>query len=170
MPQVYKKGAFVEDRWSHVAIGEGVPAAGHVILPLEWWKAERDAFAGSNVPLGLRIDPGTPLKCFADDVHRFSLLALVFPKFGDGRAFSTARLLRERLGFEGELRAVGDVLFDELQHMVRCGFDSFEISDPATQRLLREGRRNPLAHFYQAGAGPEIPLGTRPWLRSRSSR
>jgi uncharacterized protein (DUF934 family) len=167
MALLYKNGAFVEDRWSTIATGEGLPPAGHIILPLEWWQAEREAFSGSNVPLGLRIEPGTPLKCFAKDVERFSLIALVFPKFQDGRSFSTARLLRERLGFGGELRAVGEVLFDEMQHMARCGIDAFEISDPATERLLREGHRNPLTLFYQPGMGAEVPAGTRPWLRRK---
>lgn len=167
MAFLYKNGAFVEDRWTNIATGEGVPPAGHIILPLDWWQAERDAFAGSNVPLGLRIEPGTTLDCFADDVQRFSLIALAFPKFQDGRAYSMAQLLRERLGFTGELRAVGDVLFDELQLMARCGFDAFEISDPATLRLLREGRRDTLEHFYQPATGREVPAGTRPWLRRR---
>lgn len=165
MALLYKNGAFIEDRWTTIATGEGLPPAGHIILPLDWWQAERDAFSGSNVPLGLRIEPGTPLDCFAEDVPRFALIALVFPKFQDGRAFSMAQLLRERLGFEGELRAVGDVLFDELQLMARCGFDAFEISDPATERLLRAGHRDALTHFYQPAALREIPAGTRPWLR-----
>lgn len=165
MAFLYKNGAFVEDRWHAIATGEGLPPAGHIILPLDWWQAEREAFAGSNVPLGLRIEPDTPLASFTEDVQRFALIALVFPKFQDGRPFSTARLLRERLGFEGELRAVGEVLFDEMQFMARCGFDAFEIGDPVTDRLLREGHRNPLTHFYQPGAGQEVPAGTRPWLR-----
>jgi uncharacterized protein (DUF934 family) len=167
MALLYKNGAFIEDRWHTIATGEGLLPAGHIILPLDWWHAERDAFSGSNVPLGLRIEPGTPLACFAEDVQRFALIAMVFPKFQDGRPFSTARLLRERLGFEGELRAVGDVLFDEMQLMARCGFDAFEISDRATERLLREGRRDALTRFYQPGAGQEVPAGTRPWLRRR---
>ena len=167
MALLYKDGAFTEDRWTSIAFGDGLPPAGHVILPLDWWEAERDAFSGSNVPLGLRIDPGTPVDSFAEDIQRFSLIALVFPKFQDGRAFSTARLLRDRLRFKGELRAAGEVLFDEMQHMARCGIDAFEISDPATEKLLREGHRNPLALFYQPGDGPEAPIGTRPWLRRR---
>ena len=168
MALLYKNGAFIEDRWTTIATGEGLPPAGHIILPLDWWHAERDAFSGSNVPLGLRIEPGTPLDCFAEDVQRFALIALVLPKFQDGRAYSTARLLRERLGFEGELRAVGDILFDELQLLARCGFDAFEISDPATERLLRAGRRDALTHFYQPSGEQEVPAGTRPWLRRRS--
>lgn len=163
MALLYKNGAFVEDRWRTITTGEGPPPAGHVILPLDWWQAEREAFAGSNVPLGLRIEPGTPLECFAQDVPRFALIALVFQKFQDGRPLSTARLLRERLGFTGELRAVGDILFDEMQLLARCGFDAFEISDAATLQLLRSGRRDTLTHFYQTGAGLEVVAGKRPW-------
>ena len=93
------------------------------------------------------------------------LVALRFDKFADGRAFSYAILLRERHGFAGELRAVGDVLLDELPLMLRCGFTSFEIVNAPTLRALEEGR---LPHFvlaYQPSFAKEAPAGTRPWLR-----
>ena len=164
---LYRNGAFVADAWRSIEEGEDIPPAGHVIVPLDWWLAERDAWNGSHAPLGLRVEPGTPVESFAGDLPRFSLIALNFPKFGDGRAFSLAALLRTRYGFTGELRAVGEVLFDQIQHMLRSGFDTFEITDGPTERALRAGKKPGVEHFYQPARGglPETPAGTRPWLR-----
>jgi uncharacterized protein (DUF934 family) len=162
---VFKNGHFIDDQWRMIAEGEDVPPSGHVILPLEWWLAERGAFEGSHVPLGVKIEPDTQLAVMVDDLSRFSLIAIHFPKFGDGRGYSHARLLRERYGFKGELRAVGDVLIDQLQVMSRCGIDAFDITDPATEKALRQGHSPLVTHFYQPAAAHEIPVGTRSWAR-----
>ena len=166
---LYKNNAFIADSWRHIADGEGVPSAGHVIFSLEWWKAERGAFDGSNVPLGLRLEPGAKIEEIAGDIARFALIELPFPKFGDGRAFSIALMLRERYGFKGELRAVGEVLIDQIQPMMRCGFDAFDITDAVTESALRSGRIPGVTHFYQPGRSLETPVGTRPWTRQVSS-
>ena len=162
---LFKNGAFVADAWRHVAEGEDAPPAGHVILPLEWWQAERAVFDGSNAPLGVKIEPGTDIEDFAEDLSRFSVIALAFPKYADGRHFSTAQLLRTRYGFTGEIRAVGEVLIDQVQMMERCGFDAFEISNPVTEKQLSEGTTPRYSHFYQPAVTAEVPAGTRPWLR-----
>lgn len=162
---LWKNGTFVDDSWREVREGEDIPPAGHVIVPLDWWQQERDAFAGSNALLGVKVNPGTPIESFAADINRFALIALAFPKFGDGRAFSMARLLRERHGFAGELRATGDVLIDQIQMMERCGFDTCEVVDPVAERLLRERGAPTYARFYQPGAGPEAAVDSRPWAR-----
>ena len=166
MTALFKDGRFVEDSWKHVADGEDISPSGHTIVPLDWWQAQRAAFTDSHVALGLRVEPGVPVSAYATDLPRFSLIALSFPKFQDGRNFSVAQLLRERYGFKGELRAVGDVLLDQLQMMQRCGFDTFEINDSATLRALQDGRLNPLSRFYQPSIAAEAPVGTRPWLRA----
>jgi uncharacterized protein (DUF934 family) len=165
---IFKNGEFIDDRWRALPDGEAAPISGHVIFPYDWWMEERQVFDGSNVPLGLRIEPGTKLEDIADDIKRFSVIALVFPKFGDGRAFSLARLLRDRYGYAGELRAVGEVLIDEIQLMRRCGFDAFDVTDPVTEKALREGRAPGVSHFYQPSCAPETPVGTRPWTRVTS--
>ena len=162
---LYKNGSFIDDTWRTIAEGEEVSPAGHVILPLDWWKAERQAFDGSNVAIGIRIEPGTRIEEFAEDLPRISLIALAFPKFGDGRGYSTACLLRDRYGFKGEIRAVGEVLIDQIQPMLRCGIDAFEISDPATEASLRAGRVPGVTHFYQPGHGVEATVPGRSWLR-----
>ena len=162
---LFKDGQFVVDLWRTIREGEDAPPAGRIILPLDWWMAERAAFEGSNAPLGVRIEPGASIDELFPDLQRFSVIALAFPKFQDGRNFSLAKMLRQRHGYQGELRAVGEVLFDQLQAMARVGFDAFEINDPATERALRDGRRFSLSHFYQPSLGPEQDSGARSWTR-----
>ena len=162
---LYKNGSFVQDHWTAIAEGEAISPAGHVIVPLSWWQAERQAFADSHVAMGVRIEPGTAMEEFVEDLPRFALIALVIPKFQDGRAYTTARLLRERHGFKGELRATGEVLIDQIQPMLRCGFDAFDITDSVTQAALEAGRVPGVAHFYQPGVNEAPQHGARPWLR-----
>jgi len=85
-----------------------------------------------GAPLGIRLHSDQSPELIAADVQRFALIALEFPKFRDGRSYSYARLLRERYGFKGELRAVGEVLLEQLFFMLRVGFDAFDIqsADP----------------------------------------
>jgi phosphoadenosine phosphosulfate reductase len=96
---------------------------------------------------------------------RFASIAVSFPAFTDGRGYSTARLLRERFGFKGELRAVGDVLQDQIPHMQRCGFDALVVTHEPTRRALLENHLPEMALFYQPVGLREVPLGTRPFLR-----
>jgi phosphoadenosine phosphosulfate reductase len=166
---IYKNGSFVADTWRKIDEGDAVPAAGQVIFTLDWWTQEQHVYDGSNVAIGLQIEPGTDLAAIAKDLPRFSLIAVNFPKFGDGRGYSLAHLLRERYNFTGELRAVGDVLLDQIQPMQRSGFDSFDITDTNTLRALEAGHIPAVHHFYQPGLSREIPAGTRPWTRRPAS-
>ena len=156
----FKAGAFAADPWAQ-------PAAGgerELMRAAEWH--ERRADPASLPPtLGLALQPGFAVEDLCEDASRFQLITVAFPKFTDGRGYSMAWILRSRLDYRGELRAVGDVLFDEMQLMVRCGFDAFEIEDANTLRLLRDGRRSDFTRFYQPGLEPEVPEGTRPWAR-----
>ena len=155
----FTKGAFADDPW-----------AGRQILTLADF-LEQAAAGTPSAPIGLRLDPGVDVESIASYLSRLTLVAIAFPKFTDGRGYSMGWLLRRRLGYAGEMRAVGDVLFDEMQFMVRCGFDSFEIGDPATLKLLADGRRAAtFDHFYQPGLEPEVPVGTRPWARRATTR
>jgi uncharacterized protein (DUF934 family) len=155
----FTNGAFADDPW-----------AGREVLTLAEFN-EREAAGTLPQPLGLRLDPGVDVQSIAANLEQVKLIAIAFPKFTDGRGYSMGWLLRRRLGYEGEMRAVGDVLFDEMQFMVRCGFDAFEISDPSTLKLLSDGRRAAaFDHFYQPGLEPEVPAGTRPWARRAATR
>lgn len=127
-----KNGEIADDPWSALPEDASQTAQGDVIVSLEQWQENRETLRGRNGRLGLRLKSDQSPAGIADDLQYFDLVALEFPRFGDGRPYSYARLLRERYGFAGELRAVGNVLRDQLFFMLRCGFDSFEIdSDKA---------------------------------------
>ena len=127
-----KNGELVTSSFVDASGSEAIPATGPVIVSLDQWKAHRDELLKRGTPLGIRLHSDQPPELIAADVQHFAVVALEFPKFRDGRAYSYARLLRERYGFKGELRAVGEVLLEQLFFMLRTGFDAFEIvsADP----------------------------------------
>jgi uncharacterized protein (DUF934 family) len=165
---VFKGDGFVSDDWRNLAQGDDLPPGGKVILTLAQWQT-RGGDVRNDMPLGLLIEPGQDISAIAPDLARFALVAVDFPKFTDGRGYSLARQLRGHFGFAGELRATGEVLFDQLQLLARCGFDSFDINDRVAIRLLEKGRRPSLGVFYQPGLGPETPERTRPLARRAAS-
>jgi uncharacterized protein (DUF934 family) len=159
-----KNGVFTPDPWQRLEADE-LPQAGKVLLTVEQWRRLAPSHTQANIAYGLLIEPGTEVEDFAADYKRLALVVIAFPKYTDGRGYSMAQKIRERFGFTGELRAVGDVLFDQLQLMARCGFDAFDIADAATLKLIEQGRHSGTNHFYQPGYGKEVPAGTRPWAR-----
>jgi len=146
--------AWAEDAFTHVQDEEPLPDAGGVILSLDRFKAERETL--TNRPLGVRLEPGQAVEDLAPYIDAVSVIALTFPKFRDGRAFSSAALLRERLGYQGEVRAVGEVLREQVNYMVRCGFDAFEPSDGSTPEDLARKIAG-FRHVYQAAADGRPP-------------
>ena len=160
----YKDGAFIDDPWHSLPDGEA-PSGAPVVMSLSAWLALGDERATVNTPVGVRLDAGEMVDALLPDLDRLSMLALSFPKFGDGRAFSKAALLRGRHGFKGEIRAVGDVLWDQLQLMRRCGFDAFLIADEPTIRALDAGKTPFMTDFYQPGhgGGEQAADFRRPW-------
>lgn len=115
------------DTWTQVGDDTPLPDCTSVIVPLARWQKEREALSRRNVSIGVRLASDETLTGIVDDLNRFDLIALDFPNLNDGRHFTTARLLRERHGYEGEIRATGQVLRDQLFAMARCGFDSFAL-------------------------------------------
>ena len=103
------------------------PEDADLIVPLALLRARRGDLLERSGRTGVLLEPHEDPAALAGDLERLSLVALRFPKFADGRAYSHARLLRSRYGFRGELRAVGEVLHDHLLFMQRCGFDAFEL-------------------------------------------
>ncbi len=158
---LWRDGGFAEDVWTR--LGDDADIAGRkAIVSLKRWL--REAPRGRDV--GVEIDAGPEAQGALAEVAESPLVALKFDKFGDGRAFSYAILLRERYGFRGELRAIGDVLIDEIPLMLRCGFTSFEISNEATLRALRQGRLPTFPWAYQPGLSKgETRETSRPWAR-----
>jgi len=168
---LWRRGGFAEDDWTFVADDAAAPAEGPIVVSLKRWLAEGEALAARKAPVGVAVEAGADAQAHLADLAGRPLIALAFAKFVDGRAFSYARMLRDRYGFKGELRAIGDVLIDEIPFMLRCGFDSFEVSNPPTLRALQAGRLPGPPIHYQPGSGDgEILAGSRPWLRASASR
>jgi uncharacterized protein (DUF934 family) len=132
-----RNGEAVDDPWLRVADDQDLPD-GPVIVTHARWRDRATALAGHNGPLGIVLTSDQPPALIAEDLDRFDVVALDFPAFTDGRAYSHARLLRERYGFTGELRAVGNVLRDQLAFMARCGFDAFEIADDDAAEAFKQ--------------------------------
>lgn len=122
-------GALQPNNWRFVGDDAAIPADGPVTVSLKRWQAEAETLRGRNAPIGVRLKNDEPATSLGEDVHRLSVIEVEFPKFTDGRAFSQARILRDKLGFKGELRAIGTILRDTYAHMVRCGIDSVELPD-----------------------------------------
>jgi uncharacterized protein (DUF934 family) len=127
-----KDGKLVADTFVDASGAETLPPTGAVLVTYDQWQAQRTALLARGTPLGIRLHSDQAPELIAADLPHFALVALEFPKFRDGRAYSYARLLRERYGFAGELRAIGDVLLEQLFFMLRTGFNAFQIegADP----------------------------------------
>jgi len=133
---IIRNRAIVEDAWQTLRAdangtlpdARALPA-GKVLLPLALWQSARDALRASRPRsgLGVWLPPDSDPAALADDFSHIALIGVDFPKFSDGRGYSIARLLRERYGYQGELRALGDVLRDQLAYMERCGFNAFAV-------------------------------------------
>jgi len=135
MPQLIKHNAVSGDSWQTLVLNEGETAesvalpAGDVIFPLAVWQARKTEIVSCHKRIGLLLQPDDRIEDVAGDLEYFIVIAVNFPKFVDGRGYSTASLLRQRYHYQGELRAVGDVLHDQLFFMKRVGFDSFALKD-----------------------------------------
>lgn len=166
-----KDGHLVEDRWLRVADDEPIPSGAPVLVSFARWQSERDQLLARNTPVGVRIPNTQPVGALAADLDRLELIALEFPKFNDGRAYTQARLLRERYGYRGELRATGNVLRDQFFFMHRCGFDAFE---PAKAEPVAAWRAamSEIDFVYQPATDDRVPvhrLRQAPERRSRQS-
>ncbi len=167
MPLI-KDGQVADDPWLRLADEEQSVAGEPVIVSLERWQAERETLMGRNAPLGLWLRADQSPAEVADDLRYFALVALEFPKFNDGRAFSYARLLRERYGYQGEVRAVGEVLRDLLLYMHRCGFSTFQIDrDDAAERW--QAALEEVSVWYQPTAD-DRPFALRQRARARAAK
>jgi uncharacterized protein (DUF934 family) len=160
MPKLIKliegRPAWAEDPFLLVADEDPMPGQGGVILSLQRFQAEGDALLSAGRRVGVRVKPDEQVEALAYDLPRLATVALEFPKFRDGRAFSLAVLLRERYGFTGELRAVGEVLREQTHFMIRCGFDAFEMSDGSTPEDI-ERKARLFRHVYQTSVDDRKP-------------
>ena len=141
---LYREGTstalIVEDPWLRLADDAAVPADGMVLVSFARWREARAALLARRGSVGVALANNDPVEALAPDVSRLDLVVLNFPKFSDGRAYSQARLLRGRFGYQGELRATGGVLQDQVHFMLRCGFDSFESEQKGFGEALAKAR------------------------------
>jgi uncharacterized protein (DUF934 family) len=144
-----------EDPFTAVGDEEPIPR-GDVIVSLQRFHNEGQRLLSEGRKVGVRIEANEAVEDIAADLRRIAVVALVFPKFLTGQAYSSARILRERYRYEGELRAVGDVLREQAGFMVRCGVDAFEPADGSSPEAWSHvvGRYR---HVYQRAADGRAP-------------
>lgn len=147
--------ALEDDVFTDVADEDTIPD-GPVILSLTRFQAEGDGLLSGNRAVGVRVQAGEDVEALAYDLPRLAVVALVFPKYRDGRNYSSARLLRDRLNYTGEVRAVGDVLREQAGFMVRCGFDAFAATDGSSPEEWGKAAAR-YRHVYQRAADTRVP-------------
>ena len=160
MPQLIKDGAIVADRWTlfREAPRDLAPDCA-AIVPLAWWSEQRSALLARG-EVGVWLAPDADPQALAADIGSLPLIAVDFPQFTDGRGYSIARLLRERYGFAGELRAIGEVLRDQLFYLRQCGFNAFAVRSERNLEDALRGLRD-FSDSYQATAATPLPLFRR---------
>ena len=162
--KIIKDRKIIDDTWSVVSDDvdkNGIPADGDIIFSVDFWvKNKRQLESRSKGRLGLMLESTDDINSFSDDLGLFDIISINFPAFADGRGYSVARLLRERYHFQKEIRAVGDVLRDQLFYMYRCGFNAFAIrADRCIEDALNA--YNDFTVTYQAASDNLNPIYRR---------
>lgn len=166
MSRIIKNDQIVDDAWQVLRLAEGETAEtvalpeAPALLPLGVWLARRDEILARNTPFGVWLDSSEGPEALADDLQHFALIGVNFPKFADGRGYSTARLLRQRYSYLGEIRAIGDVLQDQLFFMKRCGIDAYAVREDKDIDAALAGLRD-FSETYQAAVDQPQPLFRR---------
>ena len=162
---IIRDKAVVSDDWSLLRLKEDETAEsvvvpeGRVIVPLKVWQAQRELL-GSRAELGVWFASDERPEAIKGEAQKFAVIAVDFPKFADGRGYSIAYNLRARLGFTGELRAIGDVLRDQMFYMQRVGFNAFA---PRPDRNIHDALKGlfDFSEAYQASLDQKAPLFKR---------
>jgi uncharacterized protein (DUF934 family) len=168
MPQLVKNGALVADGWTLVRDAAQLTAAelpaqlpklppAYAIVPLAFWLAG-NATLRARRDVGVWLGPADDPALLAADAAILPLIAVEFHKFTDGRGYSIGRLLRERLGFAGELRAIGDIQRDQLYYLHQVGFDAFLLPDP-------KDAQDALRSLRDFSDGYQLTNRRTPWFR-----
>lgn len=158
--EIIKQRRIVTDGFVHVADDQPLPTTGDVIVSLARFTGEKAALQARTGKVGVQIKSDQTAQDVAADLDGLAVVAIEFPKFRDGRGFSTARLLRDRHGYKGEIRAVGHVIREQLFYMTRCGFDAFELAPGKDIQDALTGFED-FHVTYQAAADDPRPLYRR---------
>lgn len=137
-----------------------VPAAGDVIVPLVLWQEARASLLARPARLGVWLSGEEDPAAIAEDLGLFEVVAVDFPRFTNGRGYSIGRLLRERYGWRGELRAIGDIQRDQLLYLARCGFDAFDLRESEDIEVALAAFDD-FTEAYQASVERPVPLFRR---------
>ena len=167
---LYKDGAFHEDKWQMLQDDQSPADVERPILAFA--EAIRLLELRANLPqcFGICLEPGDDVAALEPYLERIALIAIAFPAFSDGRGFSSARLLKERYGYTGEIRAVGHFILDQMPFLERCGVDSFLISSDKLRAGLERGEWPEVTNYYQPTAQEgDGPIASRSWLRQKRS-
>ena len=165
MQKLIKDGKLTNDRWILVkeASNEGILSAlpfKSIMVPLRFWKLYQSELEEYTGEVTIWLDSNERLADIPGNINQFPLIALNFPIFSDGRSYTNARELRESYGYEGEIRAIGDVLRDQIYYMHRCGFNAFSLRfDQDTEACL--SAFNDFTTGYQASIDQHQPLFRR---------
>jgi uncharacterized protein (DUF934 family) len=168
MPLV-RSGKIAGDGFVHVADDGEIPADGAVLVSAARWLADPESLLRRPTPVGVAWPNNRDVAQLAPWLDRLALVALVFPIFRDGRAYSQARRLRERFGFSGELRATGQVLRDQFVFMLRAGFDSFEVKKQSDAEAFAAAAKRYSVFYQPTGDGRVTALHRRMQLRHQES-
>jgi len=155
--KVIKNRQIVDDNW-HL-VGDDEPAGDHAIVSLARWNAQRSELLAGGAQVGVVLRSNESPEGI-EDCDRAAVVAVDFPVFTDGRGYTTARLLRSRFGYKGDIRAIGDVMRDEMFLMSRCGITSFAVKAGKDIEKALDAF-NDFSVAYQAAADAERPLFRR---------
>jgi uncharacterized protein (DUF934 family) len=158
MPNLINTQSILEESWQYCQELEKIACDGDIIVAID--QVEYLDFEGHNGRVAVTVPNDEDIVELYPSINKADVIRLQFPAFADGRAYSQARLLRDRLGFEGDIRATGDVLRDQLFQMHRCGFSSFELREDQNAELaLTDFSRFDV--LYQPAADESLPLFKR---------
>lgn len=163
MQQLIKGDALVKETWHLLPADttlEGMSNCDDLIVPLALWLDHSHALKARDGGLGVWLNSDEEVEDIADDLEHFQVVALNFPVFSDGRSYSNARLLRDRYDYKGEVRAIGDVLRDQLFLMKRCGFDAYVIREDRNAEEALQSLKD-FSEVYQAATDQPQPLFRR---------
>ncbi len=127
--QIIKDKQIIDDNWTFISDDEAFPESNdNVCVSFSRWKQDKEHLLSRNGKLGIRLQPTDPVAEISNDLDHFSLIELDFPTFTDGRGFSQAHLLRKRYHFQGEIRATGNYMPEQVFYLSRVGINAFQLT------------------------------------------